>query len=57
MGIIAVRYGIVIEPTQLHSEELVARFAARLEDKQKDKERHEKYVKENPWLFRDRVTA
>lgn len=57
VGIIAVRYGIVIEPTQLHSEELVARFAARLEDKQKDKERHEKYVKENPWLFRDRFTA
>lgn len=57
VGIIAVRYGIAIEPTQLHSEELVARFAARLEDKQRDKERHEKHVRENPWLYRDRVTA
>lgn len=57
VGIIAVRYGVTIDPSQLGSETLVAKFAARLESKQQDKERHEKYVRENPWLFRDRATV
>jgi hypothetical protein len=57
VGLIAVRYGLPIEPSELRSETLNQRLAERLEKKREEKARHDEYRLKNPWLFRDRATA
>ncbi len=57
VGLIAVRYGLTIAPSQLQSETLNLKLAERLEKKREEQARHEKYIRENPWLFRDRATV
>lgn len=57
VGLIAVRYGLTIEPSQLRSETLNLRLAERLEKKREEKERHEKFEREHPWLSRSSATA
>lgn len=57
VGLIAVRYGLSIEPSQLRSESLNRKLAERLEKKREEKERHEKFEREHPWLSRSSATA
>lgn len=57
VGLIAVRYGLTIEPSQLRSETLNRKLAERLEKKREEKERHEKFEREHPWLTRSSVTT
>lgn len=57
VDLIAVRYGLAIDPSSLRSETLNHMLAERLEKKREEQARHEKFVRENPWLFRDRANA
>jgi hypothetical protein len=51
VGLIAVRYGLTIEPSQLQSETLNRKLAERLETKREEQARHEKFVREHPWVY------
>lgn len=51
VGLIAVRYGLSIDPSELRSETLNQRLAERLEQKREEKAQHDEYRRKNPWLF------
>lgn len=51
VGLVAVRYGLTIDPSQLESETLNLKLAERLEKKREEQARHEKLVRENPWMY------
>lgn len=57
LGLIAVRYGITIEPSQLKSETLTRKLAERLEVKRAEQQWHEQRVRERPWLYRSARTT
>lgn len=51
VGLIATRYGTVIDPSQLESEALNRKLAERLETKREEQARHEKFMREHPWAY------